>query len=605
MINHSETEQEALSLIRREKTAWEQAAVWVSTDSYYYMRDEIDKARKNYYGKFEEEKDSETGLEKLWVPLTEWLVERLVANIDLDTKDIHIKHPEGRDVRIPLTLKMIVVNFLKKIGFGEFLNDFLRRLCIDGIGIVKCFNKYSEEYKRNLPTLRIVDPLNFIIDPAAYSLQGVPVIEKIEMTIDEIERYRGQWKRINDIVYKESSVPTATIYERWGKIRKSWITGNASDYNKWIEGVIICSEGEVERKTSVGTEMDTIMIVHKIMANPDNIKPYEECWLRRVPGRWHGRGIPEQVRGLQTWINTVVNIRREELLNKLAGKYKIRKGSGITRQMLESIRAGGAIPVDNMDDIQELRESDVKPSAYREPLDAIQMAEQVSGAKEIPTSPTMEPTTAVLQERGVRSITNLIQENVGLFLERLFKRHLIPLIIKDLKNGEVLRITGDPEDLEIIDETYENYVLNSKNLTPLEKVKLRRKIREQLEKWGNDRPLKVLKSVFDVDYDVEVYVTAERFDPAIILRNLNDFLLSYGRLPQADIDIINSVVREYLNTLEIPLSRKIKNIGRLRQPIAQAPQGEIQLKVPRKEVPTPQAELERARLEGVLSPAEK
>ena len=59
----------------------------------------------------------------------------------------------------------VVKHFLEMINFGETLNDILRRLCIDGTAIVKCYDKYNEEYKRNLPHLRIVDPLNFIIKP--------------------------------------------------------------------------------------------------------------------------------------------------------------------------------------------------------------------------------------------------------------------------------------------------------------------------------------------------------------------------------------------------------------------------------------------------------
>lgn len=582
-------DKEAIKLIEDEKRAWENGTVWVSSGAYFTMAGEIDSARKNYYGQFEEPTDSRTGLEKMWVPLTEWTVERNVANTDLDTKDIHLRHPQGKDLRAPVTMKLILLNFLKKIYFGETLNDVLRRLNIDGTSIVKCFKQYSEEYKRNLPVIKIVDPLNFIIDPAAYSIQEVPVIEKSIMNRPEIERYRGKWKDLNKIAYT-GTVPNCVIYERWGKIPLSFITHKDQDDDTWVEGTIIASAAEHEVRT-----------IHSIQRNTDGVKPYEECWLKRVPGRWHGRGIPEMITGLQTWLNTVVNIRRDEMLNKLGGKYKIRKGAGITRQMLESIRAGGALMVDDMNDIMELRESDVKPSAYREPIDIVQMAEKVSGAKEVPTSPTMQPTTAVLQERGVKGISNLIQENVGLFLERLFKRHYIPQTISCLKENEILRITGDPEDLAIIDEAYERYVLQqAKSPSLAGKRRLRERVRNQIKRWGNDRPMKVLKRVFDTDYDLEVYITAERIDPAIIMRNLNDFLLSYGRLPQADINIINDVVKEQLSHLEIPISRKIKPMPKVGAPglPGATPQ-------PRKETPTSQTEFQRANIEGTLSPAER
>jgi len=590
-------EKEALALISRERSAWEHSDVWVSDSAYFNMRSEIDAARKNYFGQYEDSIDDTSDLSKIWIPLTEWTVERMVANIDLDTKDIHLRHPEGKDSKGALLMKLILANFLKKINFGEFLNDFLRRLAIDGTAIAKCYLAYNEEFKRNLPVVKVVDTLNVIVDPAAYSLQEVPIIEKAVMTIDEIERYRGKWKNLDYIDYSQGSVPQTTIYERWGKIPLAFVTNKKSDAGKWVEGHLIASGGAPQKRATSHLAEQTY-IPHYAEVNKKNIKPYEECWLKRVPGRFHGRGIPEQISGLQEWINAIVNIRREDLLNKLAGKYKVRKGSGLRRSDFEAIRAGGVLLVDNMDDIQELRESDVKPSAYREPLEMTGMAEKVTGAMEVPSTPGMQATTAIVQERGARSISNLIQENVGLFLERLIKRHLVPLVLESLKNGEILRITGEKEDLAIIDDAYTNYVLSTKgeNLSPLGKRRLIGRVRRQLEKWGNDRPLKVLKEVFSTDYDVDVSVTAERLDTALILRNLNDFLLTYGRLPQADLGVINSVVKEYLQTLELPISRFMPN----RQAVPVTPPSPASPE-PRKSLATPMGEFQRASVEGTLS----
>ena len=599
--NPNEVEQKALAMMQDEKKAWEYATVWTSNTAYFTMQNEIDNARKNYYGQYDDSKDNDTNLTKLWVPLTEWTVERMVSNIDLDTKDVHLRSPEGKNSKVSLVMKLILANFMKKMNFGETLNDFLRRLAIDGTAIFKYYNQYSLEYKRNLPTLRIVDPLNFIIDPNAYSLQDSPFIERAEMTRPEIERYRGIWKNL-DVIDYSPDVPTATIYERWGKLPKDWVTKNPADKDKWVEGTIIASgvKNDINRSTSMQGE---IRYIHKIFLNPRGIKPYEESWLRRVPNRWHGRGVPEQLRYLQEWLNTVVNIRRDELLNKLAGKYKIRKGSGITKQMLQSIKAGGGILVDEMDDIQELSERDVKASAYKEPLEVLEMSERVTGAREVPTAPGMEPTTAVIQERSVRSTTNLIQENVGLCLERLFRRGLIPLTARDLKEGEMLKITGQPQDLDIIDEAKVNYELNEarikkgRRLTIFEQNRTRRRVEKEMSTQGMDRSQEIRKHIFDTDYEVDVSVTAERFDPGIVLKQLNDFLFSYARLPQADIGVINTVVQEYLNTLNVPVARHIPQQG--------ATPPAVQPEKPRNEVATPRTEFQRANLEGVIGAREK
>ncbi|HEB13445.1 MAG TPA: hypothetical protein ENI13_00520 [candidate division CPR3 bacterium] len=610
----SSRDQRLITLLQGEKKAWEYGNVWVSDAAAFVMRNEIDRARKNYYGKFQEPVDPDTGLEKLFVPMTEWLVERMVTNTDIDTKHIQIRHPQGKSIKSPIVMKLIVANYLKRMQFGEFLNDFIRKLCIDGTATVKVFNMYSEEFKRNMPTLRVIDSLNAIIDPSAYSLQDVPYLERIQMTQPEIERMSGQWSNTDRISYSKGSVPEATIFERWGKIPLGLITKRDKDMRKWVEATVIASSNNVDSPftvTNPSRRIGEIAVIHKVMLNPRNIKPYEEAWLRRVPNRYHGRGVPEQVADLQTWVNTVVNIRRDEMLKNLVGRYKILKGSGITKQLFEKMRTGGAIPVDNMDDVEIFDQPDVKGSAYREPAEVMQMAEKVTGAKELPTSDTMEPTTALIQEREARSTSALIQENIGLFLERLLRRQIIPMIVKDLKEGEIMRITGDPEDLDIIDESIVNHFVNKEVVkfrkstgmspSPMDVSRLQEKSMKKMKNLGEDRALHVKKYVFDANYDVDISVTAERLDPGVILRNLNDFLLTYTKLPQADLSVINSIVKEYLGMLDIPIVRKIDNAVAPPMP----PEGQRDQRQPRQQQPNVQTEDTRANMEGVTSPAER
>lgn len=601
-------EEAAMQIIKKETTAWDGIDSFVSDSASFNMRDEIDNARKNYYGKFNQTTDSDTGLKKLFVPLTEWTVESIVKNIDLDLKDIHVKAPEGKDKAVATIVKLVTLHFLKRINFSETLNDLIRRLTIDGTAIVKIFPQFNKEFGRNMPQLRIVDPLNIVIDPTAYSLHDVPFIEKSRLSIDEIERHTD-WKNKDHIVYQQGSVPTTTVVERWGKIPLSFVTQNEEDHNKWVEGVIIGSINSKDNpklrvaNTSIGDsdQEQGAIIIHKIARNKMKFKPYEETWLKRTPSRWFGRGIPEQLRHLQEWMNTVVNIRRDEALNKLAGKYKIRKGGGIGIQHLQGLKAGGAIVVEEMDDIQELSERDVKPSAYQEPQEILSMADRVTGSFDISRGEglpaSLPATTAVLQDRGARSTFSLIQENIGLFLERVLRRHIIPMVLQQLKEGEVVRITGELEDLEILDQAAINAFVNEMGADKgiFEKRRLRKQAEEKLASFGKDRFAKIQKFIFDTFYDVEVYVTDEKFDPAVMVRQLNDLLFQYSNIPGANLDV-DGIMREVLDTMGISGTRFIKPGG--------AP-GVSQPRALGAEQPNAQSNIERAALRGNLSPAER
>ena len=601
-------QKQALELIENERAAWEWGVVWVSNDASFVIRDEIDTARKNYYGIFEKDKDSETGLERLWVPLTEWSVEGMVKNVDLDTKDINIKSPEAKYNPVASTLKCILFNFLGKIHFGERLNDTIRRTCIDGTGIVKVYEKYSDEFKRKMIDLRVVDPLNIIVDPTFYSLQEVPVLERVIMTRDEIDKQIG-WENTKEIVYSKGSVPQAAIFERWGKIPLSLVTKKESDGNKWEEGCIISSAAPGDKETTALKDFKPA-VIHKIFINKKGIKPYEEICLKKVPGRGWGRGIPEMLKGLQKWLNTVVNVKRNNALIFQTGLFKVKKGSGITRQQIEKLGAGGAIPVDNMEDIQPLRMDDLKPSVYREEIDIMSMADRVSGIFEMARGETlpssMPATTAILQEKGSRSTFSLIQENIGLFLERLFKRHLIPSIVENLTEGEILRITGQPEDLERIDEAGINYFLNE----AIAKYKkqhghaplfgdiqiLRQKVEKHLKSFGKDRFVEIVKHIFDTEYDVEVYITDEKFDKSVMVKQLTDLLFVFGRVPGINVDV-DGIMKEILDIMGISGSRFIKKVE---PPAMQVQQGQA---MPRET--SQQGEFGRASLEGIISPREK
>ena len=120
--NPDEADLEAIGLVLREKTAWENKDVVVSDSVNYSMRTEIDENRKNYFGVYQEPVDTDTQLAKLWIPLSEWTVESIVKDADPDTKDITIKAPPGKKSDVAQLIRLVTLHFLKVIGWGEFLN---------------------------------------------------------------------------------------------------------------------------------------------------------------------------------------------------------------------------------------------------------------------------------------------------------------------------------------------------------------------------------------------------------------------------------------------------------------------------------------------------
>ena len=576
----TEREKEVIKIVKDEFTEWENAEVDVTDSVSYKMLGPggiIQKCRKNYLGKFDNEKDEITGKKKIFWPVTEDMVETIVQNIDLDSVDINIRATNPNGFSSALILRYLLGYFMRKNYFGEVLNELLRQFCIDGTIVLKTLKNYDSFFKKQVIKTPIPDLTNFFIEPSEKHIQEAgAVIERNILKLSEVKKY--PW---NNLEYLESegnpNVPYCEIYERWGELPLWTVTGKESDKEKkeWIPAVAILSN------------LGHYPIVHKIKANSSGIKPYEECRFRKISGRWYGRGIGEILLGLQSYINETVNLRLNQARIAQLGLFKVRKGSGITQQLLSSLISGGAVPVTRMDDIEELRTSDIKQSSYLDQNNAYLQSQRVSGGWQVGKGeglPASQPaTTAVLQERGMRTGYDLLQENLGIFLSKVFERHIIPLLFETIKNEEIISIVGSPEELKEIDENYINRALNKVQLDNLLKTgnfpkpefieHLRKIYQDNLQKFQKTRYFKIDKKMLtNWQYETEVFVTGESFNKAVMVRQLNDMLLTYSRLPGVNIDV-DQIFKEILDLMGLGGSRFLKSreSTNILPPVAEVP----------------------------------
>ena len=562
----TDEDKKVIQIMRDEKTEWEEGQVWATDKVHYKMRDIIQKARKNYLGKFDVKKDEVTGRKKYFVPLTEDMTETVVKNIDLDTLDINIRSTNPNGYASSNILRYLISYFMRKNYWGEILNEMLRLFCIDGTVILKNLKNYDKKLNRQVIKSRIVDRTNFIIDPSEDNIQEAgAVIERNVLRKSEIEKY--PWKnvqyvnettsfnRLNTLIGAEvkTQVPYVEVFERWGELP-------IGKDGKWVSAVAIVSD------------LDANPVVHLVKENKKGIKPYEECRYRKLFGRWDGRGIGEMLIPLQRYLNETVNLRINAARIAQLGLFKVRKGSGITRQLLKSLISGGAIPVTRMEDIAELRTPDIKESSYRDEETTYNWAQKVTGAFDVSRGeglPASQPaTTAMLQEKGCQSGFNLIQQSLGTFLSRVFERHIIPLLIENLKIDDVISIVGSPKELKELDNNYINkktkdYYINSMKKGKLpsgEDVAMFKDLQQQkLNKFGKNRYLSDLKKVLSGwEYEVQIFVTKESFNKAVIVQQLNELLINYSQVPGTNLDT-DAIFKEILDLMGIGGARFLES----------------------------------------------
>jgi len=533
--NLTDVQRAAIALVKQEKSQWEEAEAFVTDKVAFQMRNLIRACRKNYYGIFDKPIDPQTGRKKVWIPLTESLVEAVVKNIDLDQKDIHFRSKNDSGVPTTQLIRGIVKDYLSRKYFGETLDESERNLSIDGTIVWKTWK--GKENGKVVVKRSTVDLLNFYIDPTADNIQDTgAVIERSLMTPEEVKAMDG-WVNTDDVkgetglskndnrisnMANTGETKMVEVFERWGKMPKYLLTGKRKDKEsgEQVEGVIVVSN------------VDNNPALHSIRESKDEFRPYEECRYSKVPGRWYGRGIAEKVLMLQLWINTIVNIRINRSYVSQLGLFKIRKGSGITPQMMSRLGSMGAIKVNNLDDIEQMVMQEASQSSYADEDNIKDWAERLTSAFDVVTGeglPGSTPATnAVLQDRNAKSAFTMVREAIGMFLQRWIDRHALPIIIKTVKVGDIIRIAGSEEKLgdfldraialkasEKLDEFYSQGVVPSREevLLAMEDTKF------ELKQRG-DVFVELLEDIAINQIDTQIFVTNEELDTAVMVQNL-------------------------------------------------------------------------------------
>lgn len=537
-------EAKCIAIVDQERVNWEEAVSFITPKVAFRMRELIRILRKNYWGVFDEPIDKNTSREKLWLNLAQATVETWTKNIDLDSKDINFRALTEEGQQITELTRLKVKDTLDKMYFGEIIDADERTVLIDGTVVWKTW----EDRSTGKPVLkrRTVDLLNFYIDPTEENIQtAYRVTERGIMIASDLEGMTG-WLNTDDLPgsqilnrtdgSRRSNFGTRMtgdyrdVWETWGKIPRWLTTGdkNAEDAMEEIEGHIVVSGLEAPQPT-----------LHLVEENKNKdsqgmiIKPYEEWRAAKITGRWYGIGVIERILALQEYLNTLVNIRINRHYVSQLGLFKIKKGKGITAQMLGRLAANGAIQVSDMEDIQPLAVPQDDGTSYKDEETIKYWAQQISGAMPISNGDIMPASTTAtvgnLAATSAKSAYTLFKEGTGMFWERWINRGALPIIAKTLNEGDILRLFKDDDKFK---ELVENmaYSIVEDHLKESDIVPTQEELAMELDKVKNHLLsqgtifIKNLQEIVTKHLETKVHVTNEDLDTSATIQNLMQLL---------------------------------------------------------------------------------
>ncbi len=542
----TDEEREVIRIMQSEKTNWEDGHVFVTDKVQFIMKNVIKKARKNYFGIFNSPKDPVTKREKIFIPLTEWTVETMLKNIDIDTKDIDVKARNTNAYLKAEVFRHILKKKLDDINFGQTLNRWLRRVAIDGTAYLKA---YEEDGKLGVS---VVDRLNMIADPSVECLdESAGITERFILSKPEFDELNLDGKEYVDGVtsidrtgieavspaVQSTEIPYVELFERYGYFPEYVITGKEEDKNKFFYG-----------KATV-SGLNGTPVVHSVVKIDEEENPYGEGKLKEVPNRLDGRGIPEMLFNIQAYLNEVVNTRMNKARIVQLGLFKM-KGN-VTPQQFAKLFTTGGIKLDQVSDIEAMNTGAIDPSTYKDEEQAYQWGTRVTGTTNEDDQAANRPATnALIEQQGAGKGYNLRIEDLMLSLGKFIEKKMLPIIKKELKakKGELMRITGDPSIFSKLDEALiRNQVyMNIESMSPTEKQQMAQsgmdmeafvqQGMEQMKALGEDRYIPIIDDLFDIEYDIKVVTSDESINRSVMasmLQNTLGILASSG-LPVRD-----------------------------------------------------------------------
>lgn len=563
MISKLDADNALVAIVREEVTKYDMGQYWITDKVAFNMREMIKEFRKNYWGIYDVPIDPITKREKLWVPLTRTLCDAVRKSVDLDPKDVRFRSLDIDYAHLTNIIRGSIREYFRKIYFSHELNQLTTTMVIDGTDVWKTY--YDGEHLQR----KDVDLLNVYIDPTADSIQqAYRFTERVLMTTGEVRSMdwdnTEKFKATKDLEKEEGSTVKKAgeygdVYEMWGKIPLWTITLDEKDKEsgKEIDGHVVIS--------GIDTGAITFHFVeeNKTKDSQGNIiKPYEECWYLKVPGRWYGVGICETIMQLQWWINTVVNLRINKNTIAQLGLLKIRKGSGVTQQMLSNLVSKGVIELSDPSDLEQLQILESGQSSYEDERTARQWAQDVTSVfdinlGELPSSTSA--TGAAIQSQEARSAFSLVTESIEHFVQRWIDRHVMVHIPKMLKKGDRVTLFKDFENIKEIREIVianlvekeMNKVYKKTGVVPseLEIQTIVDNMTRKMERRG-DMIVENLEEMIVKGMITEVFMTNADMDIGSTVRNLLE--LRNGLDPQTSAEMTAQALD--LLGLEVPKS---------------------------------------------------
>lgn len=439
------------------------------------------------HNQFESGPIDENGDPKYFYDLVTDRNDDATKNIDLDTRDCYIKaESEGAYLKSWL-LRREFMAYAKESGFGMKLNELSVDLPAFGTVVwKKCKNEYG---KTDVESVELINLMN---DPAVKRLRDGLVIERHVLRQSDLYAYKAWDKASVDALVNSGQTiakvgfldtaqsviagsfatqvdeytPYYEVYEFWGEISREMYEkykkgGKPRVYTRGLPAVQKAAEPEVANHNA--NESVYVMAIISGVESGQNesvlfckevsrdLFPYKEVHFRRRKGRWLGVGNYEACFDLTEKANELTNRYFASLRIALLHLYQTRDKLHVKNVLTDLLDGDVVVSKSELTAIPtEIRGA----GDYLNEMRAIEAkADRICKSLEVVTGQNLPSNTPFKlgnqQMIAATKFFGFVQQNMGLFIEDVFNKWLLPDFSKGLTDEHILEILDDTEDMEI------------------------------------------------------------------------------------------------------------------------------------------------------------
>lgn len=500
---------------------------------------------------------------------------------DIDRKHIRIKANKVSQHLAAFVATIHLQEWMRRTGFGAFLNDWGRSLASYGSTVLKFVEVKGELKASVVPWNRLIsDSVDFEANPKIEVLWMTPsqLLKNKSYDQDMVEKLLNslESRETLDTQKKDNRAEYVKLYEVHGEMPLSYLTEKTKDTKEYVQQMHVVSF--VAKKEGKGFDDFTL---YKGREAKD---PYMITHLIKEDGRSQAIGAVEHLFDAQWMKNHTVKAMKDylDIASKLIMQTQDQNFVG--QNALNAIMNGDILvhaPNSPLTLVNTAKPDISQLQAFGQQWEVL--AKEITSTPDAMRGETQPAGTAWRQVEALRteshSLFELMTENKGLHIEDMMRKFVIPHLKKKMDTKEELTATLDAQYLSEFDSKYvpneairrnndriKKQILSGEVADNVDPTLLEGDIKKELANYGTQRFIKpsdldnkTWKQVLaELEWEVEVEVTDEAVDKQAVMTTLTTVLQTLATNPMILQDpnmkmVFNRILEETgaISTLEL------------------------------------------------------